>query len=503
MVTSVSSSSNTTQATTSTSTTSSSSTSASASTKSARAAAQSLITSLGSGSGVDINSLADNLANAEISPQKAAIQGKIDKSNATISGYSAVKFVLDNLKTAFADLKDKSSFTSNTSSNSQPAAFNAEVAGANAGNHIIQVTSLAKPQISVSASSFASNKDNINDGTPFDISVTVKGKPIPVVLDQGKTSPIEIAKKISATTGLKASVIQIADTPPSYKIAITGETGSDNVFSVTSNDLSFDTPVQDATNAELTVDGVPIKGSTNVINDAISGVKLTLLSKTAGSATLDISRDVSAVKTKLQTLVTAYNDALSMLGVVSDPKSTVEGYGATLVGNATVASLRSQIRNMVVEPSKAVDPAKAVLGTPSALRDLGISIQQTGKLSLDNAKLSSCLQNNYDDVVNVLAGTLIDSNGKSNYGIARAASDSLDKVLNPIGGTLQTLTNNQNTKISAYQKQLDVLDSRLQVILNRYKEQFSAMDNLVGRIKSTQTGLKSTFDGMMASYTNK
>jgi flagellar hook-associated protein 2 len=41
------------------------------------------------------------------------------------------------------------------------------------------------------------------------------------------------------------------------------------------------------------------------------------------------------------------------------------------------------------------------------------------------------------------------------------------------------------------------------VLLKRYTDQFSAMNSLVGQIKSTQTGLKSSFEGMMASYTNK
>ena len=39
-------------------------------------------------------------------------------------------------------------------------------------------------------------------------------------------------------------------------------------------------------------------------------------------------------------------------------------------------------------------------------------------------------------------------------------------------------------------------------MLLRYNKQFSAMDNLVGQTKSSQTGLKSSFEGLMAMYTN-
>ena len=36
-----------------------------------------------------------------------------------------------------------------------------------------------------------------------------------------------------------------------------------------------------------------------------------------------------------------------------------------------------------------------------------------------------------------------------------------------------------------------------------YSKQLTAMDNIVGESKSMRTGLTATFDGMMASYTNK
>jgi flagellar capping protein FliD len=86
-------------------------------------------------------------------------------------------------------------------------------------------------------------------------------------------------------------------------------------------------------------------------------------------------------------------------------------------------------------------------------------------------------------------------------GLAGEAYRSLNTILDPIGGTISTLSQNQTNKVTEYQKQLDALQTRLQVILKRYTDQFSAMDALVGQIKSVQTGLKSTFDGMMATYT--
>ncbi len=40
-------------------------------------------------------------------------------------------------------------------------------------------------------------------------------------------------------------------------------------------------------------------------------------------------------------------------------------------------------------------------------------------------------------------------------------------------------------------------------MLARYTRQFSQMESLVGSVNAQKTSLKSTFEGMMAAYTNK
>jgi len=50
---------------------------------------------------------------------------------------------------------------------------------------------------------------------------------------------------------------------------------------------------------------------------------------------------------------------------------------------------------------------------------------------------------------------------------------------------------------------LTKLQARMDTLLARYQKQFASMDSMVGSVNSQKTSLKSTFDGMMASYTNK
>jgi len=75
-----------------------------------RANAQKLITALGTGSGVDVASLAQNLTDAERVPKANAINAKINKNESRISGYAAIAYVAAGVQTALNALKDERSF---------------------------------------------------------------------------------------------------------------------------------------------------------------------------------------------------------------------------------------------------------------------------------------------------------------------------------------------------------------------------------------------------------
>jgi flagellar hook-associated protein 2 len=142
-------------------------------------------------------------------------------------------------------------------------------------------------------------------------------------------------------------------------------------------------------------------------------------------------------------------------------------------------------------------------GGLTALRDIGFSLDQKGVLSIDKTKLESTLQNNFDSVVTLVTGN---RENQSKYsvlpsGTAGEAVKKLTALLDPTA-SLTTQTTNLNTRITSYKKQLTDLDTRMTALLARYNKQFANMDSLVGESKNLQTSLKSTFDGMMATYTN-
>jgi len=479
-----------------------------------KAAAQAIMTSLGAGSGVDTASLAQNLVNAERIPQESAINAKITKNEARVSGYSAISYVMSQVQTAFTALKDQTSFSSLTATSSNTSALTLTTgAYATEGSHEVEVLQVAKNQRSAS-NGFAAATTPLNGGAAMSLRLTVGTTVSPTIsLAAGKDTPQDMVDAINAAkTGVTAKLVNTGDgSAAPYQVVLSGPTGAAGVFSLAADygtgsgspgiNFSATNPNnQSACDAKLKVDGVTYTRATNAVNDVVAGVTFNLkgVTPTGSPASVDLTRDTTAIKDKINTLVSSYNDAVSMLNVVSDPKSTVATYGATLVGDATVRMVKQQLRSMFVNQSST--PGTSV----GALWQMGISVDSSGVMSADATKLDTALTNNFDDVVKTFTGN---QNNTSAYtvaptGIAGDAIKSLTKLLSTTG-PLITQSDNANTQNTRYQDDLTKLGTRMDSLLARYQKQFAAMDSLVGSVNSQKASLKSTFDGMMASMTGK
>jgi flagellar hook-associated protein 2 len=500
---STASTASTSTASTSTASTSSTATGTAAQIAAAnKASAQALISSLGAGSGVDVTALAQNLVNAEKVPQENAINAKITANDNRVSGYSAVMYMLDQVNTALADLKDTSDYNSLAVSGASSSYTLTPSTSAKEGDHTIQVNSIYKAQKTISSTAFTDTTTAGQVGAgPF--SITQGGTTTQI--DPGNGSPQALVDAINAKgIGITASLV---NTGSGYKLVMTGTAGAGNAFTLndgTGGPLGM-TNLQEATDAAVTVDGIAYTRKTNTLTDVISGTTMTLRSPTAsqsnGTASTDyvsFSRDTTTLKTKFTALVTAYNDAQSLLTEVSNPKSTLADYGGTLVGDSTVRLVQSKLRGMF--SNKSSTPGTNV----QYMWQMGFSFDAKGVMSLDSTKLSDALTNHYDDVVTAVTGNK-DNLSKYSPAAAGLFGDATYKINQLISATGPIATQSQNAtqQNTKYQDQLTKLDTRMTMLLDRYTKQFAAMQSIVGNANSQKTSLKSSFDGMMAMYTNK
>ncbi|NBX53718.1 MAG: hypothetical protein EBT70_01380 [Betaproteobacteria bacterium] len=484
-----------------------------------RANAQKIMTSMGAGSGVDVASLAENLMNAEKVPRENAINEKIAKAETRINGYAAISYVVGQVQSALSLLKDQNDYLGANATVSNTGTATAVASStATEGTHELVVTQLAKPQRDIFTPAFTSAtapvpgwstdaSTGVRNGGGLTLSYTNNG--VSGTQTIGANNPTDIVKAIngnSSVTGVKA---QLAFTGGAYKMVLTSKTGADNSFQLNDSEgvlvlpdpnadpVAYQTAHQASANAMFNLNGLNFTRSSNTVGDVITGVSLNI--KAVGSTTIELNRDNTEIKKRFNDLVTAYNDAQAMIKTVSDPKSTVETYGASLVNESYVRTVKDQLRNMLFENSSAWTTGNPV----KSLRDLGISIDVTGTMSLDATVLDNKLTNNFDDVVTSMTGNYNDLGEFSTapVGIAGTASRRLTSMLKATGD-IQKHSNSAQIQIDKYKEDLIKLQTRMDALLIRYQKQFAVMDSMVGQNNSLKSSLKSSFDGMNAANKN-
>lgn len=255
----------------------------------------------------------------------------------------------------------------------------------------------------------------------------------------------------------------------------------------------FPTPLQPAQDARIEVDGLAITRTSNTVSDVIDGVTLNLQAPTTGTtgAQLDLQRENGSVMDNLRALVTAYNDLEDTLAELANPDSKVDEVGGALAGDSFVNSVRGQVRALITQAS--TTPSNSV----QAMRNVGLAFDRYGKLQLDEDKAAQALDENFDDVVKMFTGGTDNASvyATTPAGAAGSAVRTLDKMLRSTG-IIDRQTQSASTQVQRYEDDLAALEDRMSQLLQRYIEQFAAMDSIVGDATSLRTSLANTFKSM-------
>lgn len=172
--------------------------------------------------------------------------------------------------------------------------------------------------------------------------------------------------------------------------------------------------------AEITLDGITFTRSTNQISDVIAGITLDLIGAHENATiTLNVVRDYEGVKDKIKELVDSYNKVVSYIAAQNEAPG--EGNATKpLYADTSLYTVKSTLRSIILS---------GVTGRDSGLDHLsliGINIDKTGQLSINNAKLDGYLKSNFEDVVNLFSAQGTSTNSSLTYitsGINMAEGD--------------------------------------------------------------------------------
>jgi len=444
------------------------------------------VQALGAGAGFDTKKIVEALVNAERAPTEARLKVKIEENEAKISGLGQAVSVLNVVQEAAQRLNDAKDFKTFALSNSQTNAFSASsTTAARAGSNNITVSQIAQEQRSVS-NAFASETDTFSTD-PVTLSLTV-GTGAATEISVGTASLQGTVSAINdANLGVTAEIVDTGVAGDRYRIQLIGETGAEKAFNLTSSDdaISFSS-VQAASDAQLNVNGVDFTRSTNVIDDVLTGVSLSLNTVTDGVANLAISQDNNEARANIVDFVTIYNEAQRQLKDLGN--SSVDG---ALAGDSIFRSLTSSLRSIVLGSSS------SGTSTISNLSDMGISVSRSGELEVDDAKLDNALANNYADVVQMFSANT-DDQAASSDAVAGLAGD-ISKLISNATGSDSYLVAQQGTLAdanSAREEELSDLAERMERVEERYNRQFLVMQQIIDQMNSTRESMESSFENL-------
>ena len=260
--------------------------------------------------------------------------------------------------------------------------------------------------------------------------------------------------------------------------------------------------MQSATDAVIGFNGLTITRSSNTINDVVAGAVLSInqVTETGGTsnpARLTISSDTSTLKTKVQSLVTEYNNFNGLMSELGSSATDDDNdmMGALRRDTATVRYVQNALRTAVLANSSTTS------GGVEGLRDIGVSMDKSGNLTFDEKKYDTAITTSYDKVVTMLTA---DTTNQSEYsGDPKGLAQDIAKVLDGLGDTSSVLSTRNTTaekSIETYEEELADLEKRMEAVYDRYLSQFSAMEGMMNSMNGTKDYLEGQLESLSKAY---
>ncbi|MEX0294095.1 flagellar filament capping protein FliD [Pseudomonas putida] len=452
------------------------------------------ITSLGVGSGLDLESILESLEESKTTSLLDPITAQEESVEAEISAYGTLTSALDTLQSAAEALADASLYESLSTSISGSGVAVTTSSEAVAGTYSIEVTQLAQAQslatdgISDTTTALGTGTLTLQAGSNDAVSIT---------LDSSNNTLEGLRDVINdADAGITATIVSDGSDSP-YRLVLTSDsTGTEAAMTVSysssdSSDLAASlfgyadgtgnmTETVAAQDAELTINGIAITSQSNTVEEALQGVTLTL-SDTGSSQTLTITRDTDSIESAITAFVDAYNDFVTTVDELTAYDADA-GTSGELLGDSTTRRISTELASDIY--------TQIGSGTFSYLSQLGIALESDGTLSIDEDTLASALEDNIDAVSEFFIG----SDGSSGF-ITRMTED-LDNYLDEDTGLIPAKTDSLDNKLDQLEERYDEKQALIDSEMERWREQFTELDTLISTLNSTADYLTEQFEAL-------
>ncbi len=249
-------------------------------------------------------------------------------------------------------------------------------------------------------------------------------------------------------------------------------------YEASQNTLFMSKNLQKASDSQFTYNGVSITRPTNEVNDVINGVNITLEQTTEPNkpAIISVSRDNQTIIDSLKEFVKAYNELIPKLDEDTryDADTKIAGI---FNGVGDIRTIRSSLNNVF---SYSVHTDNGV----ESLMKYGLSLDDKGVMSLDEAKLSSALNSNPKATQDFFYGS--DSKDMGGREIHQ------EGIFSKFNQVIANLIDGGNAKLKIYEDSLDRdaksltkdKENAQELLKTRYNimaERFAAYDSQISK----------------------
>ncbi|MGE4084902.1 MAG: flagellar filament capping protein FliD [Vicinamibacterales bacterium] len=422
---------------------------------------------------IDFTLILNSIMTQESQPL-TALQTRQTALQARATGFDQLTSRVVALQQAAAKLTGESFAGFAAVSNDPEAVSVSAGAAAQPGRYDVVVTQLARAQVTASTTTAPDADTTIvaSGGTITigDVTVTLAAS---ATLQQ-----LADAINQSSDPPARATVVQTG--PSSYRLVLTArDTGAANAFTITNNltggtGISFGANAVDAADAAFTVNNIPVTSASNTVDAAIPGVSLTLFRQDpASTIAVDVTTDNAALKERVQTFITAYNDLVKF----ATDQSAAAGRGeeSSIGRDPLLRQLRAQLRG-------ALSQEYATGGALTALSQAGIQLTRTGTLELDETQLGEA----------IAAGTATLATLFTGDDVTPGVFAGLDDLLagyTQADGLLPGARKQLTEQASRFSDQIAAMQERLALRRAALQREFIAADQAMSMLKSQSSSL--------------
>ena len=436
-------------------------------------------------SGINSAQLVADLVNATREPREATLNQKQQLNSARISALGSASASLNTFSEALSTILDGRRFAGNLVSSDGGVASASFIDGQTPKGLpvALEVKQLASEQRVISRN-FSGPTAAVGTGT---LTLQTSSGAFDVSIDSSNDSLVGLRDAIN---GAKAGVTaRIVTDNRGTRLMIAGGEGADQSFSITAsdpastlNDFAYQpgngtgmTVLAEASDSIVVLDGVELVNSSNMIDNAVEGVKLNLLSAAPGtSITISSDTPVATTRDLVTEFIDAYNTLKKGLNTAAAP-GVDGGSGGPLAGNRA-------IRDMAQRLSRMSSTILSSDGPYRTLADIGVRTERDGTLSLDSVQFDRALAANPDAVAQMLDPVEPDAGHPGLAGTLNDVRTALQDKNSPLSLA--------KTRFEAVNKQLAELRTKLDEDIDKYQaslqQTFANMDRQLAVLKQTQ-----------------